>query len=276
MRSSVRRNAKEVMALKIARFATDDGVRYGLLTNGTLLGLPGPPWEGREPVGSEYALEDCRLLAPVVPPDIWAVGFNYRAHAVELEHSLPTAPLVFLKATSSLIGPGDEIRLPAMAPDEVDYEAELVIVIGKPCHRVGEDEALDYVLGYTCGNDVSARDCQFRLDAQWSRGKSFDTFCALGPWIETDLDPENVAVSLTLNGQIMQDGNTRDMVFSCRYLISYLSQIATLRPGTVIMTGTPPGVGYKRNPPVFLREGDVVEVTVGGIGTLRNAVAREE
>ncbi len=265
-----------MIPLKIVRFAVNDTLRYGRLEAETIRVLPGAPWDALEPVGPEYALADCRLLAPVTPPDIWAVGFNYRAHAVELEHSLPTAPLVFLKATSSLIGPGDEIRLPAMAPDEVDYEAELVIVIGKPCHRVTEEEALDYVLGYTCGNDVSARDCQFRLDTQWSRGKSFDTFCSLGPWIETNLDPENVPVSLTLNGRTMQDGNTGDMVFSCRYLISYLSQIVTLRPGTVIMTGTPPGVGYKRSPEIFLREGDVVEVTVGGIGTLRNTVGREE
>lgn len=264
-----------MIALRIARFGVNDTIYYGVPTGESIRALPGPPWERLEPTGPEYSLADCRLLAPVSPPDIWAVGFNYRAHAVELAQDLPTAPLVFLKATSSLAGPGDEIRLPAMAPDQVDYEAELVIVIGKPCHRVSEQEALDYVLGYTCGNDVSARDCQFRLDTQWSRGKSFDTFCALGPWIETDLDPDSTPVSLTLNGQVMQAGNTRDMVFSCRYLISYLSQIATLRPGTVIMTGTPPGVGYKRTPEVFLREGDVVEVTVEGIGTLRNTVGRE-
>jgi 2-keto-4-pentenoate hydratase/2-oxohepta-3-ene-1,7-dioic acid hydratase in catechol pathway len=192
-----------------------------------------------------------------------------------LEVALPTAPTVFLKATSSVIGPGEEIRLPLMAPDAVDFEAELVIVIGRPCHRVAAEEALEYVLGYTCGNDVSARDCQFHGDTQFARGKSFDTFCALGPWIETDLDPPALAVRSVLNGQVMQDGNTRDLLFSCRELVSYVSQIVTLRPGTVIMTGTPPGVGYKRTPPVFLREGDVIEVEVEGIGKLTNSVRRE-
>jgi 2-keto-4-pentenoate hydratase/2-oxohepta-3-ene-1,7-dioic acid hydratase in catechol pathway len=162
-----------------------------------------------------------------------------------------------------------------MAPDEVDYEAELVIVIGRPCHRVTEEEALEYVLGYTAGNDVSARDCQFHGDTQFARGKSFDTFCALGPWIETDLEPDALGVSSVLNGETMQDGNTRDLIFSCRQLVSYLSQVATLRPGTVIMTGTPPGVGYKRTPPRFLREGDVIEVEVEGMGKLRNTAVRE-
>jgi 2-keto-4-pentenoate hydratase/2-oxohepta-3-ene-1,7-dioic acid hydratase in catechol pathway len=163
-----------------------------------------------------------------------------------------------------------------MAPEEVDFEAELVIVIGRPCHRVAAAEALEYVLGYTCGNDVSARDCQLELDSQWARGKSFDTFCALGPWIETDLEPEALGVRSVLNGEVMQDGNTRDLIFSCRELVSYVSQIATLRPGTVIMTGTPPGVGYKRTPPVFLREGDAIEVEVEGIGKLTNSVGREK
>lgn len=263
-----------MIPLKIARFLDNGLARYGRIEGEVLHILPGPPWESLEPTGETRPLADCPLLAPVAPPEVWAVGFNYRAHAAEMEFELPTAPTVFLKATSSVIGPGDQIRLPAMAPDEVDYEAELVVVIGRSCSRVSEAEALDYVLGYTCGHDVSARDCQLRLDTQWARGKSFDTFCPLGPWIETDLDPEQAPVTLTLNGQVMQDGNTRDLVFSCRELVSYLSQIATLRPGTVIMTGTPPGVGYKRTPPVFLREGDAVEVTVGGIGTLKNTVGR--
>jgi 2-keto-4-pentenoate hydratase/2-oxohepta-3-ene-1,7-dioic acid hydratase in catechol pathway len=264
-----------VIPLKIIRFAVNDTVRYGVLDEDAVHSLLGRPWDGLDLAGPQFPLADCRLLAPVAPPDVWAIGFNYRAHAEELQADLPSAPLVFLKATSSLLGPGEEIRLPAMAPEEVDYEAELVIVIGRPCHRVAEAEALDYVLGYTCGNDVSARDCQLRLDKQFARGKSFDTFCPLGPWIETDLDPEGLAVSSTLNGRIMQEGNTRDLLFSCRRLVSYLSEIATLRPGTVIMTGTPAGVGYKRTPPVFLREGDTIEVTVEGIGRLRNTVGRE-
>ena len=264
-----------MIPLKLARFAVGSAVYYGTVEDQALRALIGRPWDGVLHSGQEYPLADCRLLAPVAPPDVFAIGLNYRAHAQEIEMAAPSAPVVFLKATNSVIGPGDEIRLPAMAPDEVDYEAELVIVIGRPCHRVSEAEALDYVLGYTCGNDVSARDCQLRLDRQWARGKSFDTFCPLGPWIETDLDPDGTGVSSRLNGQTMQDGHTRDMIFSCRQLVSYVSQIAALRPGTVIMTGTPPGVGYKRTPPVFLREGDAIEVTIEGIGTLHNPVAKE-
>ncbi len=266
------RHTPEVIPLKIVRFALADTVLYGLLEGETIHSLPGRPWEDLDPTGPDYPLADCRLLAPVAPPEIWAIGLNYRAHAQEIEMAAPTAPVVFLKATSSVLGPGDAIRLPALAPDEVDYEAELALVIGRSCHQISEEEALDYLLGSTCGNDVTARDCQFRLDRQWARAKSFETFCPLGPWIETDVDPDQATVSLTLNGQTMQDGNTQDMIFSCRQLITYLSQITTLRPGTVIMTGTPPGVGYKRTPPVFLKQGDVVEVSLEGIGTLRNTV----
>ena len=187
----------------------------------------------------------------------------------------PSAPVVFIKASSSVIGPDDDIVLPAMAPNEVDYEAELVIVIGCTCRNVSEADALDYVLGYTCGNDVSARDCQMKLDRQWARGKSFDTFCPLGPWIKTDIYPDNQEMSLKLNGQVMQHTNTNDMIFGCARLVSYCSQIATLSPGTIIMTGTPSGVGFARREPVFLKAGDKVEMTIDGIGTLANGVASE-
>ena len=250
--------------------------RYGIPGSLTVAAIEGEPWYGIERSGEEFALDDVKLLAPVKPPDIIAIGLNYKAHADEFGDPHPTSPVIFLKATSTRCGPEDIIILPAMAPDEVDYEAELVIVIGRECHNVSEEEALDCVLGYTCGNDVSARDCQIRLDRQWARGKSFDTFCPLGPWIETELDPDNVAVQSRLNGQIMQDGNTSDLIFPCAELVSYVSQIATLQPGTVIMTGTPSGVGYKRQPPVFLRPGDTIEVTIGGIATLRNHVVAED
>jgi 2-keto-4-pentenoate hydratase/2-oxohepta-3-ene-1,7-dioic acid hydratase in catechol pathway len=252
-----------------------EGNRYGLPTSSTVSALPGEPWHGLEPTGEKFVAAEIKLLAPVKPPDIIAIGLNYKAHADEFGDPYPTSPVIFLKATSTLCGPEDAIILPAMAADEVDYEAELVIVIGQECHDVAEDEALDYVLGYTCGNDVSARDCQIRLDRQWARGKSFDTFCPLGPWIETELDPDNVSVQSRLNGRLMQDGNTSDLIFPCAKLVSYISQMATLRPGTVIMTGTPSGVGYKRQPPVFLRPGDVIEIAIGGIGTLRNCVAED-
>jgi len=163
--------------------------------------------------------------------------------------------------------------LPRIAPDEVDYECELAIVIGKTARHVSPATALDYVLGYTCANDVSARDCQLRLDGgQWSRGKSFDTFAPLGPWIETDLDPDNAEIMSRVNGREMQHSNTDDLIFDCRHIVAYLSEAMTLPPGTVIMTGTPSGVGFARKPPVFLRAGDVVEIEIAGIGVLRNPV----
>ncbi len=261
--------------MKIARFLANGSTLYGIIEGDLIRALLGLPWETLEPDGREFERADVRLLAPVAPPDIIAIGLNYRAHADEFGDEYPKAPVIFLKATSALAGPDDEIILPAMAPDEVDYEAELVIVIGKPCHNVAPEDALSYVIGYTCGNDVSARDCQIRLDKQWARGKSFDTFCPLGPWIETEIDPDNCRISSTLNGQVMQDSTTSDLIFSCSELISYCSQIATLRPGTVIMTGTPSGVGFKRTPPVFLRAGDTISISIDGIGTLTNTVIAE-
>jgi len=214
------------------------------------------------------------LAAPVAPPNVIAIGINYAAHAKEGGKKAPDHPLVFFKLTTTVIGPGEPIVLPAEAPSEVDYEAELAIVIGKTCRNVCEGEALDYVLGYTCAHDVSARDCQMRLDGQWARGKSFDTFCPLGPWIETELDPNDLRVRLILNGQVMQDGRTSQMIFQPAKLVSYLSRQFTLLPGTVILTGTPDGVGYFRKPPVFLKDGDEVTVEVEGIGSLTNPVRK--
>jgi 2-keto-4-pentenoate hydratase/2-oxohepta-3-ene-1,7-dioic acid hydratase in catechol pathway len=187
---------------------------------------------------------------------------------------VPKAPLLFINATSCVIAPNDPIVIPNVAPSQVDYEAELAVVIKKAARRVSEKDALKYVLGYTCGNDVSARDCQTG-DGQWARAKSFETFCPLGPWIETDLDPTKLAIRGRLNGQTMQDANTSLMVFSVAFLISYLSQGMTLLPGTVIMTGTPAGVGFARKPPVYLKPGDVFEVDIEGIGVLRNPVISE-
>ncbi|MFW6389913.1 MAG: fumarylacetoacetate hydrolase family protein, partial [Halanaerobiales bacterium] len=216
--------------------------------------------------------EEVELLPPVSPPNIIAIGLNYRKHAEESGSDIPKKPVVFLKATTSLTGPESKIKLPEMAPDEVDYEAELAVVIGKKAKNVSKKEALDYVFGYTCGNDVSARDCQKKLDKQWARAKSFDTFCPLGPWIETDLEPDNCQISSVLNGVVMQESNTADMIFNVRELVSYLSKNMTLLPGTVIMTGTPEGVGFARKNPVFLRTGDKIEIKIEGIGTLSNCV----
>ncbi|MGQ9648610.1 MAG: fumarylacetoacetate hydrolase family protein [Phycisphaerae bacterium] len=218
-----------------------------------------------------------RLLAPVTPVNIIAIGLNYRRHAAESGAQVPDFPVVFAKLTTSVIGPGEPILLPADAPDEVDYEAELAVVIGKKARKVSEADAPKYVLGYTCGNDVSARDCQIRRDKQWARAKSFDTFCPLGPCLLIDpkQDPNTFPLRARLNGRVMQDSNTADMIFSVPRLVSYLSHQFTLLPSTVIMTGTPEGVGCARKPPVFLREGDSIAVEIDGIGELVNPVERD-
>ncbi len=262
--------------MRIVRFQRGGEPSYGLLESASrIVPIAGDIFGHWQAAGASVGLEEVQLLAPVQPPNVLAIGLNYRAHAVESGARIPEAPILFIKATTAVVGPGQPIVLPAMAPDEVDYEAELVIVIGKPAHNVAEERALDYVFGYTCGNDVSARDCQLRLDKQWARAKSFDTFAPLGPWIETELDPDSRPIRSRLNGRVMQESNTADLIFTTRQLVSYLSRCLTLLPGTVIMTGTPSGVGFARKPPVFLRAGDVIEIEIDGIGTLRNPVARE-
>jgi 2-keto-4-pentenoate hydratase/2-oxohepta-3-ene-1,7-dioic acid hydratase in catechol pathway len=258
--------------MRIVRFKANNHFAYGALSGDTIEAIESTPFEGLDLTGEALSIGDARLLAPVEPPNVIALGLNYRRHAEESSMKIPGHPQMFLKATTSVIGPDERVVIPAMAPDEVDYEAELCIVMGREAKDVEEYGALDYVLGYTCGNDVSARDCQLKLDSQWARGKSFDTFCPLGPWIETDLDPDNCDIACRLNGETMQQSNTSDMIFSCRQLVSFLSRVMTLLPGTVIMTGTPSGVGFARKPPVFLKAGDVVEVEVGAIGVLRNGV----
>jgi 2-keto-4-pentenoate hydratase/2-oxohepta-3-ene-1,7-dioic acid hydratase in catechol pathway len=259
--------------MKIARFEHHHEIRQGVV-EGDEVDLLAP--SGTTRTGEIVNLADIKLLAPVCPPNVIALGLNYQQHAAESAMELPERPLVFLKATTSVTDPNEPIILPHLAPTEVDYEAELCLVIGKTARNVSEDEALDYVMGYTCGNDVSARDCQIRLDGQWARGKSFDTFCPLGPWIETELDPDNCGIRSRLNGHVMQDSNTSDLIFNCRHLVSYLSHNMTLLPGTVIMTGTPEGVGFVRQPPVYMRAGDVIEIEIDGIGVLRNEVKADE
>lgn len=261
--------------MKIARIEHAGGTAHAVVEDGAFRLIEGDIFGEYRITKETVTADDARLLAPTAPPQIVAIGRNYREHAAEGNAPVPDAPLIFLKACSAVNNPGDAILLPGMAPDQVDYEAELVVVIGKAAKHVPEDRADNYILGYTCGNDVSARDCQ-GMDSQWARGKSFDTFAPLGPWIETDLDPTRARIRLELNGQVMQDGNSADMVFGVRYLVSYLSRCMTLLPGSVIMTGTPSGVGAARKPPVFLRDGDTVTVEIEGIGKLTNPVKREE
>ncbi len=260
--------------MKILRFMDQGGcIRYGQpVDDRTALIVEGDLFTSPRVTKTKMGI--VKRLAPVDPPNVIAIGLNYRKHAAESNMALPKAPVVFLKATTSVIAPGSPIILPPSAPDEVDYECELAIVIGRQAHAVSEERALDYVLGYTCGNDVSARDCQARLDVQWARAKSFDTFCPLGPVLVTkdEIDGDNLAIKTILNGKVMQDSNTSDMIFGCRTLVSYLSHQFTLLPGTVIMTGTPSGVGFARKPPVFLRDGDEVTIEIEGIGRLTNPV----
>ncbi|HEY4425096.1 MAG TPA: fumarylacetoacetate hydrolase family protein [Pyrinomonadaceae bacterium] len=205
-----------------------------------------------------------KLQEPIRPSKIVCVGRNYREHAAELGNKMPEEPLLFLKAPSAIITAGEEIVLPS-ASQQVEHEGELGVVIGRVARNIASNEdPLSYVLGYTCVNDVTARDLQ-RKDVQFTRGKSFDTFCPVGPWIETDIDPSNVAVETRLNGEVKQKGNTADMAFPVAFLIRYISEIMTLYPGDLIATGTPAGVSR-------MKPGDIVEIEVAGIGILQNRV----
>lgn len=244
-----------------------EGPRYAELVGHDVYTLPrGVPFETihietREP---RFSLEEVKLLAPVTPSKIVCVGRNYREHAAELGNKMPDEPLLFLKAPSAVIATEDRIELPE-ASQQVEHEGELGVVIGRTARNVAQTEdALNYVYGYTCVNDVTARDLQ-RKDVQFTRAKSFDTFCPVGPWIVTHLDPTNITVTTRVNGEVKQNGNTADMAFDVAFLIRYISAIMTLYPGDLIATGTPAGVSR-------MKQGDMVEVEVGGVGILRNQV----
>lgn len=225
--------------------------------------------------GERVGMTDMRLLAPVIRPSkILAVGLNYRAHAAESAMEEPEAPLLFVKTPNSVVGPGDAIVVDEADTRRADYEVELAAVIGRRARRVTAGTALDHVLGYTVGNDVSARDAQFS-DKQWVRAKGFDTFCPLGPWIVTAdeiVDPQSLRVTCDVNGRRLQDDSTADMIFPVAELVAYASRFMTLEPGDVILTGTPDGVGFARRPPVYLSPGDTVTVAVDRIGELTNPV----
>jgi len=258
--------------MRIARFTTGDDPRYALVdgTEGAeqLVVLSGDPlFTPVQPTGERIPLTDSvRLLAPVIPRSkVVGVGRNYVDHAAELGNTVPTTPLLFLKPNTSVIGPDDPIVLPPYS-DEVHHEAELAVVIGKITKNVTPERALEHVFGYTVANDVTARDVQ-RTDGQWTRAKGFDSSCPLGPYIVTDLDTDDLAVSARVNDEARQDGRTSQMVFDVAHLVSFISEVFTLLPGDVILTGTPAGVG-----PIV--HGDVVEVEVEDIGVLRNPVIR--
>ncbi|WP_105565356.1 fumarylacetoacetate hydrolase family protein [Microbacterium halophytorum] len=250
--------------MKIARFSHHDAIRYGVLDDDELVVLSGDPmFAGFETTGERVPLGDAVLLAPVIPRSkVVCVGRNYRAHAAELGNDVPAEPLLFLKPNTSVIGPGDVIVRPPQS-QSTHFEGELAVVVGRIAKNVKAADALDYVFGYTAANDVTARDLQ-NSDGQWARAKGFDTFCPLGPVIETDFDVEAGEVITRVNGEVAQQGPFTDMVFGVAELIEYISAAFTLLPGDVILTGTPEGVGP------FVA-GDAVEVEIPGIGTLRNA-----
>ena len=271
--------------MRIVRFTTSQEVgqgepSYGVLTgdldqygqpadDAVVVGLSGDPlYVGIKLLDREYRLDDVRLLAPVLPRSkVIGIGRNYAAHAAEMGGEVPSEPLMFLKPNTSVIGPGDAIRYPRQS-QEVHYEGELAVVIGRICRDVPPEQATDVIHGYTLANDVTARDLQ-RSDGQFTRAKGFDTFCPLGPWIETDLDPDDFSrgrrVQTFLNGEVVQDGSTADMVFDVPALVAHVSSVMTLLPGDVILTGTPEGVGP-------MEVGDEVEISIDGLGTLTNKV----
>ena len=221
-----------------------------------------------------------KLLAPVMPSSLLCIGLNYRRHAQESKAPIPEYPVLFMKIPNVVQNPGDPILLPRhLRSEQVDYECELAVVIGQTCKNVSRDRALEYVLGYTCANDVSARDWQGKWGgSQWCRGKTFDTFAPLGPCLVTTEEipnPNALAIKLDVGGEVLQDWNTNDMIFDVPRLVEFLSGSTTLLPGTVILTGTPHGVGFARKPPRWLQAGDVVTVTIEKIGSLSNPVAEE-
>jgi 2-keto-4-pentenoate hydratase/2-oxohepta-3-ene-1,7-dioic acid hydratase in catechol pathway len=252
--------AKDV---KLIRYRLGQRVDHGLLVDGTVYSLPSGPWEELRPTERVATLDEVELLAPCVPSKIVAVGRNYAAHAAEFGDSVPAEPLFFLKPPSSVIGPGAAIIYPQHLSQWVDHEAELAVVVGRRARRVPAEGALTFVRGYTCANDVTARDLQ-RQDEQWTRSKGFDTFCPLGPWIVPNLDVSDLAIRCRVNGTLRQDGRTRDLIFGVAELLATVSAVMTLEPGDLLLTGTPAGVGP-------IHPGD--RVAVEGIGVLQNHVA---
>ncbi|MGW8483998.1 fumarylacetoacetate hydrolase family protein [Microbacterium sp. NPDC055903] len=249
--------------MKIARFSHNEAIRYGILDEGELVVLAGDPmFTGYETTGERVPLADAALLAPVIPRSkVVCVGKNYHDHAKEMGGEAPEEPLLFLKPNTAVIGPGDAIVRPTIS-EQTDFEGELAVVIGRVAKNVAAADALDYVFGYTIANDVTARDLQ-RKDGQWTRGKGFDTFCPLGPVIDTEFDAESATVQTRVNGDVRQQAPLTDMIHSVAEIIAYASAVFTLLPGDVILTGTPAGVGP------FVA-GDTVEVEITGLGILRN------
>ncbi|MCL2281274.1 MAG: fumarylacetoacetate hydrolase family protein [Dehalococcoidia bacterium] len=249
--------------MRIVRFQIGNCTGYGVVDGTDINQLKGTPFNGIYYSGQNFKLSDVKLLAPCCSSKVVAIGLNYKAHAAELKHDIPESPLMFLKPSTAVIGHGDDIIYPVISK-QVDFEGELGVVIGKQAYLVSTADALKYVLGYTCFNDVTARDLQ-RKDGQWTRAKGFDTFAAVGPWVETNLDTSALKLETFLNGELKQSSNTANMIFSVAELVSAVSQVMTLLPGDIIASGTPNGIGP-------MQIGDEVEVKIDGIGSLQNRV----
>ena len=251
--------------MRLLRFRLDEKIGTGIIEpdSDIVRVLAGTFFENPVPTGDEVPLDDVRLLAPVLPSKVVCVGRNYEAHAVEFGGGVPEEPILFLKPSTAVIGPNDPIQLLPISR-RIDYEGELAVVIGRLARRVRAEDASRYILGFTCANDVTLRTLQ-KTDEQWTRAKGFDGSCPLGPWIDTTVDPIDVAIQTRLNGEVVQHASTADMVFGVGTLIEYITTFMTLLPGDVILTGTPEGVGK-------IVQGDVVEVEVDGVGTLSNPV----
>jgi 2-keto-4-pentenoate hydratase/2-oxohepta-3-ene-1,7-dioic acid hydratase in catechol pathway len=248
--------------MRVVRVFSGEDVRYGLADASSITLISDEPFSAWE-TDDVISMAGARLMPPAMPTKIVCAGVNYKQHAREMGHDLPTEPLFFLKPPTSMNAPGGEIHLPRGA-GRIDFEGELAVVIGRRAHRVSVADAPSHILGYTCANDVTARELQAR-DGQWTRAKGFDGFCPLGPWVETDLDPSDLLLETLLNGEIKQSTRTSDMIFDVPTLVSFISHVMTLLPGDTVLTGTPSGIGE-------LHSGDTVEVRIEGIGTLSNRV----
>jgi 2-keto-4-pentenoate hydratase/2-oxohepta-3-ene-1,7-dioic acid hydratase in catechol pathway len=250
--------------MRIARVSKDERIFFAVIEGTEVAELDGPPIGDLTFSGYRAKLDEVRLLAPTLPSKVVAVGVNYRDHAEEMGHTLPEEPLLFMKPSTAVIGPSQAIRKPSVTR-RLDYEGELAVVVSGLVRNADLETARRSILGYTIGNDVTARDLQAK-DGQWTRAKGFDTFCPLGPWIETDVDPESLDITTRLNGEVRQSSNTKNLIFGAVELVAYVSNVMTLLPGDVILTGTPSGVGP-------MEPGDDVDVEIDGIGSLSNPVA---
>jgi len=255
--------------VKFVRFEKNQAISYGVIEDNRVFPLKGSPFDDNFVIEKEsIGINEVKLLAPCTPGKILCVGLNYADHAAEVGLATPKWPVIFMKPSTTVIGPDEEIIYPGDFVTRLDYEAELAFIIKKKAKNVAEENALDYILGYTCGNDVTARNLQPK-DGQWTIAKSFDTFMPLGPVIATDIPWDNLNISCTLNGELKQKSHTKNLIFGVPYLTSYLSKIMTLMPGDVIITGTPSGISS-------MMPGDEVSVTIDGIGTLTNKVVKRE